>query len=255
MIVHNFHLFSFFSLLSGNAIQKYFEVYLGVYYGGNHRLGRFPSNYHSNYTSYCQQTSRCSWFHIPPMLIEGPWEHYDNFSLRFCTVRNPYLRIISEIEFEHHRGCYSQSSLEKVIRERLEAEFENVVSGRCIDARFDCHFLPQWMHVEPHATPQWMDMVWQKLEERPNESCAHILKELESTIPSRGRGCNFVLKMEDLNNEMTRFMRRCVAFSVEKHPLLHTNRSCKHTAPLPADIMNMIQIIYEKDFEMFNYQK
>jgi hypothetical protein len=168
------------------------------------------------------------------------------------VIRNPYSRAISAVEYRHV-GCYTTSNLHNTIHRTISTAIKNSILGRCVDGQYDCHFVPQWMYVEPHATSRWMSEVWENLMDNPTVSCGEIVSKMEKTLPSRGHSCNFLLKYENLTEELGRFVKRCGAFSMTKRPLPRTHESCKHKVPLPRGVKSLLQKLYSNDFVLFNY--
>jgi hypothetical protein len=90
----------------------------------------------------------CSWWHIPPRFMRD-WRPYFLAPTRFCAVRNPYARVLSEYSFGHGKEMRKLTcdQLNRTdVNLWLRAQMARYAGGET--TLNDCHWIPQHVYIE-----------------------------------------------------------------------------------------------------------
>jgi len=156
--------------------------------------------------------------------------HYDA-EKTFCTVRDPYQRMISNFRYEYVftwgvNHCHV-SELNRKLLEDLTA----VKNGDRY--RSDCHYLPQSAYVFEYDAAT-------------------------SKVDSSKRMCKTILHTEKLEQEFNTFTKNYgYGFSIQKKTGEAVNTKCHGLTPedLTPEVRALIEEIYADDFKLLGYQK
>ena len=163
----------------------------------------------------------CSWWHVPPRYLARDPRPYFNAPLRFCTVRNPYARLMSEyhynlmmFKFQDYAGSHNGTAANRVMHGLHKTDTECEKSPEVIAmarkgfsdwiielyGRWktkkeinDCHMLPQADYI----APKFMS-VQTLVRSNMFESFRLLGGANRSEL-----GCNVVLRQENLTSELT----------------------------------------------------
>ncbi|KAL3902812.1 MAG: hypothetical protein SGPRY_011912, partial [Prymnesium sp.] len=167
----------------------------------------------------------CSPWHLPPIEFarRGLAAPAYNASTddTFCVVRNPYDRVMSELVFEEAQAAIRNGSKQRCDRSWMKRALLSRMEQMNWDPNAaDCHWLPQWMYVDPHATAKM--------------------------------ACGIILRFEDLEAGFRELMfRRGIHAEVTVEKL---NGGCALDGD-DHDSMSkhLIRRMYERDFLRFGY--
>ena len=107
----------------------------------------------------------CSWWHIPPKLLNDS-RPYFAAPIRFCVVRNPYSRVLSEYGYQTGANKPRKSSCPDGPEGRATRDswilrsLAQYARGEYAKGRADCHMLPQSLFVAPHVDAAWLNEFW-----------------------------------------------------------------------------------------------
>ena len=187
----------------------------------------------------------CSWFHIPGSYLHDP-RGYLQAPLRFCVLRDPIDRMVSEFYWQH-----KQSSQECCdgghACEAFNVNAFNLQIMKMINASnqkpyaFDCHLLPQAAFVSTSFVFA--------------SDISHSIREKHL---SNDQLCNVVLRTERLEEDFELLMLY-LGLNVS---LLHTNSKPKHCAngklpsrhELDRRTVAAIQSKFSVDFQRFAFE-
>lgn len=154
--------------------------------------------------------------------ISDPWHNYFpnlNKSIRskydwFLVVRNPYDRVLSEFKY-HVKINGNKEFTIKTFNEFIQNKIKEVNNPNTNLSKYGGHFAPQYKYLT-------------------NEDTIHILKfeNLNQEFNDLMKQYNIDLKLDEKHN-----------VSNHKFTINDFNESTK----------NLIQEVYKKDFELFNY--
>ena len=142
------------------------------------------------------RTSCCSWWHIPPSALPAS-ELYYHAPIRFCVVRDPYLRLMSDYLNAHpHLKQMNGSALCGKV-EHMRINFHTFALNRmALSSRgdyYDCHMLPQARFVASNWVYLSTLLRWER-------------EEAVVKLASQEPGCNVVLSFERLQSEFPQLM-------------------------------------------------
>ena len=185
----------------------------------------------------------CSWWHIPPRQMLD-WRPYFGAPNRFCVVRDPYARVLSEYSFSHGKEirklpCDQLNRTE--VNEWLRDRMMQYVNGALTIS--DCHWIPQYQYIEPHVGILGATV----------DSTAGTPDPYIDAGPD-GRSCNKVIRLDKLATEFPALMDEygIPEVQLQKGKKAFTSL-CKDVAMLDDDTRRLIRRIYMQDFVQFGY--
>lgn len=175
------------------------------------------------------QVGGCSKQHVPPSYL-GMAPPYSSGET-FCTVRNPYDRVLSQLGFvAGHNESFACS-----VADMNRYVIEEVSKLRWEPYAWDCHLLPQAAYVRGWD-PQGLAV------DRTVASCSHVLR-----FESLGRDFNALMaakgypyRLSEDASWRTRSPGHCRALS---------------RAGFSARSRRIIEEVYKDDFELFGYER
>lgn len=197
----------------------------------------------------------CSWWHIPPRRLHD-WRPYYGAQHKFCVVRNPYSRALSEYSFSHGKDVRKLSCSElnaTDVNVWLRTQMLAFVAGNTLVN--DCHWIPQYQYIEPgvrvwnsdvssvHGTTDAVDDLYDS-----NVTDAYLAHGPDN------RSCTHVLRMESMSESFPQLMS---VFNLSNIQLPHSSKSfasrCKNVSILDIDTQSLIRQLYYQDFFQFGY--
>ena len=186
----------------------------------------------------------CSWWHIPPRQMLD-WRPYFGAPNRFCVVRDPYARVLSEYSFSHGKeirklSCDQLNRTE--VNEWLRDRMMQYVNGAVTSS--DCHWIPQYQYIEPHVGV---------LGATVNSTASGAPDPYIDAGPD-GRSCNKVIRLDKLAADFPALMDEygIPEVRLQKGKKAFTSL-CKDVTMLDDDTRRLIRRIYMQDFHQFGY--
>lgn len=177
----------------------------------------------------------CSWWHIPPREMKD-WRPYFKAGTRFCVVRNPYARVLSEYSFSMGKnvrklGCdqLNRTEVNVFLRKQMNA----FTSGH--RTLSDCHWFPQHTYVQSGLGVS-----------------SHGQHAVRNDPNDGTRSCNRVLRMENLTSEFRALMNDANLSRIKLSRKTFTSH-CKDLAMLDEETRVLIRTLYRQDFVQFGY--
>ena len=130
------------------------------------RKRKKSGGYHPNVCTGGYSDKCCSWWHVPPKTLVQEWRPLYEAPVRFCVVRHPVSRLLSEygfrINFEkpRHRVCPTTPAMFAERDRWIQGQIHAYAQGNLAFQRSDCHLLPQSMYVSPNINAKWLKRVW-----------------------------------------------------------------------------------------------
>jgi hypothetical protein len=177
----------------------------------------------------------CSWWHIPPQRMHD-WRPYFLAKTRFCAVRDPYARVLSEYSFSHGKEV-RKLSCDQLNRTEVNGFLRRQMLLYSTGKRTlgDCHWIPQHEYIQ---------------------SGVGVDGAVAATTTSDddGRSCNHVIRMENLTAGFHALMDlRNLSLIKLSHRRKTFTSHCKDLAMLDEDTRAMIRQVYSQDFVQFGY--
>ena len=206
--INNNYKFIHITKTGGTSIEE-FGIKLGI------KWGKYDKIFYDNFkTDEYWHTPLC-YFDIE-IIKRYKW---------FCIVRNPYDRILSELNF------LVKANFIKHNREDINLYLKNILQNILIENKLNKEFIEDnKLCYKFHFVPQYF----------------YISNEINTN--------NFkIIKFENLNKEVNNFFRE---IKIEENFNIHENKSEKYFSIENLTIQNikLINKIYKKDFELFNYK-
>lgn len=184
----------------------------------------------------------CSWWHVPPRYMND-WRPYYSAQHRFCAVRDPYARVLSEYMFRHGKEIrklpceqHNKTELNEWLRARMMAQLSG---ANTLD---DCHWYPQYQYVEPNVGPVGL----------PNAPIAKPGNLYIDAGPD-GRSCNKVMRMESLSSDFATIMAEFGLPGIKLSKKKSFSSGCKDLDMLEPETRELIKSTYRQDFVQFGY--
>ena len=189
----------------------------------------------------------CSWWHVPPRYMLD-WRPYYSAPDRFCVVRNPYARALSEYSFRHGKevrkltcGQLNHTEVNAWLRARMQTQITETSNDQ-FTTLDDCHWYPQYQYIEPGVAADGARR------EYPRSTNPYI-----AAAPD-GRSCNHVIKLEEFKHGVfAKLMAKLGLPGVVLPKSKGFNSGCKDLAVLDEDTRRMIRATYRQDFVQFGY--
>lgn len=186
----------------------------------------------------------CSWWHVPPRQMRD-WRPYFGAPNRFCVVRDPYARALSEYSFGHGKdvrkltcGQLNRTEVNEWLRDRMMQYANGAV------AVSDCHWIPQYQYIEPHVGVRGGTV----------DTRAYDTPDAYIDAGPDGRSCNRVIQLEHLATDLPALMAE---LGVPEIKLQHGKKAftskCKDVGMLEEETRQLIRRIYRQDFVQFGY--
>lgn len=214
-IVNNYK-FLHITKTGGTSIEE-FGIKLGL------KWGKYDKNFYGKYKN-------SGFWHVPLNYLESDIFNKYNW---FTIVRNPYARIISEINFliksEHLKfnkvdmNVYLHNILSNIITNETNLNKEFIEKN---DVMYAFHFIPMYFYT-----------------------CYSNGSNCSDEINNNIR----ILKFENLNEEMNDFLKE---LNIEETFDTHENKNDKkqfELEDLSIKNVKLINKVYKKDFKLFNY--
>lgn len=184
----------------------------------------------------------CSWWHVPPRYTND-WRPYYSASKRFCAVRNPYAKVLSEYMFRHGKAirklpCDKLNKTE--VNEWLRARMKGQLGGA--NTLDDCHWYPQYQYIEPNLG----------VAGEPSPPRAAPGNPYIDAGPD-GRSCNRVMRMENLTLEFASLMSELGHPEIKLPKTKSFASGCKDLNMLEPETRALIGTTYRQDFIQFGY--
>eukprot|EP00039_Didymoeca_costata_P006850 m.94006 g.94006 ORF g.94006 m.94006 type:complete len:403 (+) comp13424_c0_seq4:2751-3959(+) len=189
----------------------------------------------------------CSWWHIPPKQLQD-WRPYFLAPIRFCVVRHPLSRALSEYAYRTQYkkrgglGCPETKeellSREMWIIERVKAYAKGNLAGE----RQDCHWIPQSDYIEPNVDSKFITKFWNNINQTDMETFA---------TSHRGTGsCNVVLQYENLSEQLHIFGKWS---KINFSPNYKESYSTECPSTMSHSTRKLFYDEYKEDFDRFGY--
>jgi hypothetical protein len=214
-IINNYK-FLHITKTGGTSIEE-FGIKLGL------KWGKYDKNFYVKYKNY-------GFWHVPLNYLESDIFNKYNW---FTIVRNPYDRIISEINFliksEHLKfnkvdmNVYLHNILSNIITNETNLNKEFIEKN---DVMYAFHFIPMYFYTCYSNGSNYSD-------------------EISNNIR--------ILKFENLNEEMNGFLKE---LNIKETFDVHENKNNKKIfefEDLSIKNVKLINKVYKKDFKLFNY--
>eukprot|EP00040_Diaphanoeca_grandis_P035158 m.220460 g.220460 ORF g.220460 m.220460 type:complete len:1111 (-) comp33315_c5_seq2:107-3439(-) len=197
-------------------------------------------------TKGCPCSKGCCWWHVPPRFV-ADWRPYYRYPIKFCIVRNPFERVLSQYAWNGGQCPNTQELLEKR-NERINRDLKQFKSRNY--AMQDCHYLPQSWYVAGHIGKAWMEKVWE------NKDLSEVLTQQQSSPISmaEAQSCNFVLRHKHLKADLdvlSDFAGSDVRLPERKTE--HKSYSQKCDTKMSRETIDLVLEIYKEDFDRFGY--
>jgi hypothetical protein len=186
----------------------------------------------------------CSWWHIPPRYV-NEWRPYYSAQHRFCAVRDPYARALSEYSFRGGKTTrklkcdqLNKTEVNTWLRGRLQAQLEG---ANTLD---DCHWYPQYQYIEPNVGVRGLP---------PPPPAAPGNLYIDAGLD--GRSCNTVMRMESLTTDFVEVMAEFGHPEVKLPKSKSFSSGCKDLNMLDPETRALIASMYHQDFVQFGYPK
>jgi len=184
----------------------------------------------------------CSWWHVPPRYVND-WRPYYSALHRFCAVRDPYARVLSEYMFRHGKEIrklpceeHNKTELNGWLRARMQAQVDG---ANTLD---DCHWYPQYQYIEPNLGTIGL----------PAPHAANPGNSYIDAGPD-GRSCNKVLRMESLSADFATLMSELGHPEIKLSKQKSFSSGCKDLQMLEPETRELIKSTYRQDFLQFGY--
>lgn len=173
---------------------------------------------------FSQKGKCCSLWHIPPMWVHDGRPHY-RAPVRFCAVRDPYSRVLSEYSFRHGRQTRAKTcnQLNRTqVNVWLRDQMTTYISGSVgLD---DCHWIPQHAYVQQglgvHGAKRAL-----------GDLTLGFGRSFEK--PGPDRACNYVIKMETLSSDFPLVMKKAGLSRIKLPTKREFTSNCKLSPTLP----------------------
>jgi hypothetical protein len=187
----------------------------------------------------------CCWWHIPPKFLLD-WRPYYTAPIRFCLVRNPFKRMLSQYSWLGSSQC--PSTLEELQKRDawLQKHLRQFQAGEHWVG--DCHFIPQHWYIADNVDMPWMA----KLLDPPAPSSEALRAIRNHPPPSAAESwqCNVVLRFENMTTDLTTFKQWT---NVDVVPNYHQPSTSKCSNTLASETVRLIREIYADDFQRYGY--
>eukprot|EP00040_Diaphanoeca_grandis_P026648 m.149615 g.149615 ORF g.149615 m.149615 type:complete len:824 (+) comp30671_c0_seq1:178-2649(+) len=194
---------------------------------------------------YCKKG--CCWWHIPPRYLQD-WRPYYSAPLKFCVVRNPFGRMLSQYSYS---GVWQCPNTTELLDKRDEYIRSNILRYRDdnFKSQADCHFIPQHEFVSSHIGADWMNQMWDT-PLAPSDALSHILGPSSALSEEDGRSCNIVLRFEHLADDLDALSTWT---GVNVRTKWNKPYTSKCTKALRQETVDLIKEVFAEDFAKFNY--
>ena len=190
----------------------------------------------------------CSWWHVPPRYMLD-WRPYYSAPKRFCAVRNPYARALSEYSFRHGKAIrkltcdqLNHTEVNAWLRARMQAQVDGTGPDQ-FTTLDDCHWYPQYQYVEPGVSVDGTRVAAQR-EHAANPYIA---------AGADGRSCNHVIKLENFSVAFPLLMAQLGIPGVVLPKSKGFKSGCSDLGILEEETRRMVRATYRQDFEQFGY--
>lgn len=195
----------------------------------------------------CPCGTGCCWWHIPPRFLLD-WRPYYKHVVKFCVVRNPFSRLLSQYSWKTGGKCVDTPEKAKERDDVLRRELMMAATSPGRINYGDCHYLPQHWYVADHVDKRWMDEVWGK-------GNMHAAKPPATMSLANAQSCNFVVRFEHLSEDLSvlgEFAEAPWLTSVNKN---HVPSSSKCSKTLSQETVDLVRQVYAEDFQRFGYDQ
>jgi len=218
------------------------------------RAASFPavSSTHPNINTCrtgCYCGKGCCWWHIPPRWLQD-WRPYYSSPLKFCVVRNPFGRMLSQYSYSGVWKCPNTTAL---LDQRDDYIRSNILNFRDKNwtSQADCHFIPQHQFVSSHIDSSWMETMWESEQQlSPVDAISHIMSGSSDLSPEDGRSCNIVLRFEHLADDLNSLSDWT---DINVRTKWKKPYSDKCTKALRQETVDLIKEVFAQDFVKFGY--
>eukprot|EP00038_Savillea_parva_P009761 m.185684 g.185684 ORF g.185684 m.185684 type:complete len:786 (+) comp16523_c0_seq1:57-2414(+) len=193
----------------------------------------------------CPCHQGCCWWHVPPKFLVD-WRPYYIASVRFCLVRNPFKRMLSQYSWLGSSTCPSTKDELNKRDAWLQKHLRQFQAGEHWVG--DCHFIPQHWYIQENVNMPWMTKILD-----PVVTADTALKAIASKTPSsdaESRQCNVVLRFENMTSDLEMLKTWT---GVDVVPNYHKPYTAKCSNALSAETVELIRDIYALDFERYGY--
>eukprot|EP00035_Acanthoeca_spectabilis_P038980 m.57940 g.57940 ORF g.57940 m.57940 type:complete len:765 (+) comp9381_c0_seq2:178-2472(+) len=195
----------------------------------------------------CPCHQGCCWWHVPPKFLLD-WRPYYTAPYRFCLVRNPFKRMLSQYSWLGSAHCPSTPDELKKRDVWLQKHLRQFQAGEHWVG--DCHFIPQHWYIASNV-----DMPWMKtLLDRPTASDTALRTIRNHPPPSEAESwqCNVVLRFENMTTDLETFKSWT---NVDVVPNYHKPSTEKCSNALAPETVRLIRDVYADDFDRYGYSR
>lgn len=195
----------------------------------------------------CSCHKGCCWWHIPPKLLVD-WRPYYDAPLRFCVVRNPFARLLSQYSY---MGNYECPRTPEQLQKRSDYINKHVdrFYNKNETSVSDCHFIPQADYVANAVDNKFMKRLWGS--EHSSGEALDLLGSLQYSDDADAKSCNVVARFEHLAPDLDA-VSTWSGVNVRTKWQKPSTEKCTDTS-ISEETAELIRFVYGEDFDRFGY--